>query len=122
MSTLQRIIEVIGRLIVLPLLILLIILVLPLHSYSLTEESGEALFEMNCSGCHVNGGNIIRRSKTLRIKDLKRNELDNPAAIARVARDGVGIMSGYEEVLGKGGDELVANWIWEQAQKAWIQG
>ena len=28
----------------------------------------------------------------------------------------------YKELLGKGGDELVAIWVWEQAQKAWIHG
>ena len=31
-------------------------------------------------------------------------------------------MSGYGELLGPGGDQIVAEWIWEQAQKAWIQG
>ena len=31
-------------------------------------------------------------------------------------------MSGYQEVLGKDGDQLVAIWIWKQAQNAWVQG
>ena len=53
---------------------------------------------------------------------LKRNKLDNVEAIARVAREGVGSMGGYKEVLGERGDQAVAIWIWEQAQKAWIQG
>ena len=88
----------------------------------LAVESGENLFVMHCAGCHVKGGNIIRRGKTLKLSALKRNGLDNQDAIARVARQGIGSMSGYEEVLGKGGDELVAIWIWEQAQKAWVQG
>jgi len=30
-------------------------------------------------------------------------------------------MSGYEDELGNNGDQIVANWIWEQAQKAWVQ-
>ena len=82
---------------------------------------GESLFKKNCSGCHINGGNIIRRSKNLRISSLKRNGIDNPGAIAKIARQGVGIMSGYEDELGENGDQIVANWVWEQAQKAWVQ-
>ena len=31
-------------------------------------------------------------------------------------------MSGYGDALGPDGDRIVAEWIWEQAQKAWIQG
>ena len=31
-------------------------------------------------------------------------------------------MDGYEEVLGEKGDQLVADWILKQAQKAWVQG
>ena len=50
------------------------------------------------------------------------NGLDDPEAISRVARNGIGIMNGYANVLGEGDDQLVANWIWNQAQKAWIQG
>ena len=77
---------------------------------------------MQWSACHVNGGNIIRRNKTLKLAALKRNGLDNQEDIARVAREGMGIMSGYEDVLGKQGDKKVAIWIWEQAQNAWVQG
>ncbi|NBQ36890.1 MAG: cytochrome C6, partial [Synechococcus sp.] len=31
---------------------------------------GAALFEAHCVGCHLNGGNIIRRGKTLKLKAL----------------------------------------------------
>ncbi|AAP99622.1 MULTISPECIES: c-type cytochrome [Prochlorococcus] len=86
------------------------------------QTNGERLFIENCAGCHINGGNIIRRSKTLRLKDLHRNGLDNADAIAKIAKEGIGIMSGYKDVLGENGDNLVANWIWEQSQKAWVQG
>ncbi len=77
---------------------------------------------MHCSGCHINGGNIIRRAKNLKIQALKRNGLDNPESIAKVARKGIGIMNGYEDVLKEGEDEILAIWIWQQAQKAWVQG
>ena len=89
---------------------------------AIAEDSGKDLFVMHCSGCHVNGGNIIRRSKTLKLSALKRNGFDSQDSIARIAREGIGSMSGYEEVLGQGGDQLVAIWVWEQAQNAWIHG
>ena len=81
---------------------------------------GKKLFKNNCAGCHINGGNIIRRSKNLKISSLKRNGVDNPDAIAKIARQGIGTMAGYKDVLGDNGDKIVANWVWEQAQKAWI--
>ena len=99
-----------------------LLLSIPTITHGLEQAEGEVLFQNNCAGCHINGGNIIRRGKTLKIKDLKKRGLDNPEAIAKIARDGIGIMSGYKEVLGKNGDQLVAIWIWSQAQNAWIQG
>ncbi len=94
---------------------------LPKGLSALEKDLGENLFTNNCAGCHINGGNIIRRSKNLKISSLKRNGIDNPEAIAKIARQGIGIMSGYENELGANGDQVVANWVWEQAQKAWIQ-
>ena len=87
----------------------------------LAESTGEKLFSMHCSGCHINGGNIIRRGKGLKLEALKRNGLDNQQAIAKIASEGIGRMSGYKDVLGEDGDQIVADWIWKQAQKAWVQ-
>ena len=94
---------------------------LPKELVALDKDSGENLFKNHCAGCHINGGNIIRRSKNLKISSLKRNGIDEPEAIAKIARQGIGIMDGYKEQLGDNGDQIVANWIWEQAQKAWVQ-
>ena len=94
---------------------------LPKELNAIEADSGRNLFNHNCAGCHINGGNIIRRSKNLKISSLKRNRIDNPEAIAKIARQGIGIMSGYEDELGENGDQIVANWVWEQAQKAWTQ-
>ncbi len=94
---------------------------LPKELNATEVDLGKNLFRNNCAGCHINGGNIIRRSKNLKISSLKRNGVDNPQAIAKIARQGIGIMSGYENALGDNGDQIVANWVWEQAQKAWVQ-
>ena len=94
---------------------------LPKQLNAVEADLGENLFKNNCAGCHINGGNIMRRSKNLKIKSLKRNGIDNPEAIAKIARQGIGIMGGYKDQLEDNGDQIVANWIWEQAQKAWVQ-
>tara|TARA_B100000700_G_C14968362_1_gene820028 strand:- start:389 stop:754 length:366 start_codon:yes stop_codon:yes gene_type:complete len=103
-------------------LITVIILANPIQVLAFDHDSGEQIFLQHCSGCHVKGGNIVRRGKTLKLSALKKNGIDNPEAIAKIAREGIGIMNGYEEILKRGDDELVAKWIWKQAQKAWIQG
>ena len=94
---------------------------LPKGLVALDTDLGKSLFSNHCAGCHVNGGNIIRRSKNLKISSLNRNGIDDPETIAKIARQGIGIMAGYKEELGENGDKIVANWIWDQAQKAWVQ-
>ena len=94
---------------------------LPKELNAIDTGLGKDLFKNNCAGCHLNGGNIIRRSKNLKIKSLKHNGIDDPEAIAKIARQGIGIMDGYKDQLSDNGDQIVANWIWNQAQKAWIQ-
>ena len=42
--------------------------------------------------------------------------------LSKLKEEGIGSMSGYKDVLGEKGDEIIANWIWEQSQNAWIQG
>ena len=103
------------------LIYIFLLICFPKEINALNVDLGKNLFENNCAGCHINGGNIIRRSKNLKISSLKRNGIDNPEAIAKIARQGIGIMDGYKDELGDNGDQKVANWIWEQAQKAWIQ-
>ncbi len=86
------------------------------------EGAGARLFANHCAACHINGGNIIRRSQTLKLKALERRGLASAESIAMVAANGLGQMGGYGEALGPGGAEVVGAWVWEQAQNAWIQG
>jgi cytochrome c6 len=83
---------------------------------------GVRLFEAHCAGCHVNGGNIIRRGKTLRMAALERQGLASEAAIAAIAAAGAGQMSGYAGVLGEEGVAAVASFVWQQAQADWPRG
>lgn len=84
--------------------------------------AGARLFEAHCAGCHLQGGNIIRRRKTLKLAALEREGIASPEAIAAIAAGGVGQMSAYGEVLGPGGSEAVAAWVWQQAQAGWPRG
>lgn len=83
------------------------------------ESRGASLFAQHCVGCHVNGGNVIRRGKTLRLAALKRAGLEGPEAMARVATHGQGQMAGYGPVLGEDGAQAVGAWVWEQALANW---
>lgn len=80
---------------------------------------GDSLFLAHCAGCHVNGGNIIRRGRTLKLAALERNGVADPEAIARIAAAGIGQMGGYASQLGEGGPEAVGAWVWQQAQAGW---
>lgn len=92
---------------------------LPPGPGALGQPTGAALFAQHCAGCHVNGGNVIRRGKTLRLAALRRAGLEGPDAVARVASLGQGQMDGYGEVLGPGGAEAVGDWVWQQALADW---
>jgi len=80
---------------------------------------GAALFEAHCVGCHLHGGNIIRRGRTLKLKALEQQGITSPAAIATIANQGIGQMGGYGQVLGTGGAEQVGLYVWQQALAGW---
>ncbi|MFM7086390.1 MAG: c-type cytochrome [Cyanobium sp.] len=84
-----------------------------------TLVAGAQLFEAHCVGCHVGGGNVIRRGRTLKRNALERADLASPEAIARVAAAGIGQMGGYGAVLGEKGAEQVGAWVWQQALQDW---
>ena len=104
------------------MVLILTLLSFPINTLAFQTSHGEDLFAQHCSGCHVKGGNIVRRGKTLKLSALKKNGINNPETIAEIALKGIGSMSGYEKVLRQGEEQLVAEWIWQQAQNAWVQG
>ena len=101
------------------IIILVILLTSPEINSAYPYNEGKELFAKHCSGCHMNGGNVIRRNKGLKLKNLKKNGINDVETIAKIAREGLGIMDGYANYLKDGEDLVVANWIWDQAQNAW---
>lgn len=81
--------------------------------------NGAKIFSAQCAGCHINGGNIVRRGKTLKQKALKRNGVDSLEAIASVVANGKNNMSAYKDRLTEQHIEDVSVYVLEQADKGW---
>lgn len=79
----------------------------------------ETLFELNCAGCHVNGGNVIRRGKNLKKRAMERNGYGEVGAIADIITNGKGIMSGYEDRLNEEEIGAIAQYVHEQSESGW---
>jgi cytochrome c6 len=86
---------------------------------TLETAPAPALFAAECAGCHVNGGNIVRRGKTLKLRALKRQGVDSVDAIANLITNGKGAMSAYGDRLSPEAIDLLAHYVWEQAQTNW---
>lgn len=81
--------------------------------------NGAKIFNVQCAGCHVNGGNIVRRGKTLKQKALKRNGVDSLEVIASLVANGKNNMSAFKDRLSEKQIEDVAAYVLEQAEKGW---
>ncbi|MBD2048099.1 c-type cytochrome [Coleofasciculus sp. FACHB-64] len=81
--------------------------------------NGAKIFSVHCAGCHLNGGNIIRRGKNLKLKALKRNDMDNVDAIASIVANGKNNMSAYKDRLTEQEIQAVSAYVLEQAEKGW---
>jgi cytochrome c6 len=82
-------------------------------------EQGAAIFEANCAGCHINGGNIVRRGKNLKQKALKRNNVDNLATVVELVTNGKNNMSAYRDRLTPQEIEEVSAYVLQQAANNW---
>lgn len=80
---------------------------------------GAKLFTVHCAGCHANGGNIIRRGKTLKLKALAKNHRDTQEAIAELITQGKNPMPAYNDRLSVPEIEAVAAYVLEQAEIGW---
>ena len=83
------------------------------------QPDGAQIFELNCAGCHINGGNIIRRGKNLKQRTLERNVMDTLEAIAQLVTNGKSPMSAYGDRLTPAEIEAVSAYVLEQADQNW---
>lgn len=77
------------------------------------------VFSANCAGCHVGGGNIVRRGKNLKQKALKKYGMDSIDAIAYLVENGKNAMSAYKDRLSNQQILDVSAYVLEQAEKGW---
>lgn len=108
------------------IIIMVILLVLPLFAMpGLSAElpdnrsPGVELFEQHCAGCHLNGGNIVRRGKTLKQKAMAKNGYTSIESIADLIINGKGNMSAYGDRLSSTAIQTIAEYVFEQSQNDW---
>lgn len=88
-------------------------------AFAADTANGAKIFSMECAGCHIKGGNIIRRGKNLKLKALKRNNVDSLEEIATLVTNGKNIMSAYKDRLSEQQIQDVSAYVLEQADKDW---
>jgi cytochrome c6 len=88
-------------------------------NFTLDLAQGAQVFETQCAGCHLGGGNIVRRGKNLKLKTLQRNHVDTMETIAALVQKGQGNMSAYRDRISPAEIENVAAYVLDQAQKGW---
>lgn len=81
--------------------------------------SGAAVFSVHCAGCHANGGNIVRRGKTLKQKALEKNGMASLEAIRAIVTNGKNNMSAYKDRLSEPQIATVAAYVLERAAQDW---
>ncbi len=110
-------------LLVIPLITLIIIFQTSVQNRYLMASDirdGETVFRNVCAGCHVRGGSVVLKgSKSLKLSDLEKRGIADVDSIAKIANDGIGFMKGYKNKLKDGEDNVLAQWIIQNAQKGW---
>lgn len=83
------------------------------------ETSAETLFALNCAACHANGGNIVRRGKTLKRKAMERNGYNTVEAIATLISQGKGAMPAYADRLSENEISAIAQYVLTKSESGW---
>jgi len=83
-------------------------------------RDGETIFRNVCAGCHIRGGSVVLKgSKSLKLSDLEKRGISDVGSIVKIANEGIGFMKGYKKKLNAGEDKILAQWIFENAEKGW---
>jgi cytochrome c6 len=102
-------------------LVMSIAVAIAFHPPALAADvpNGAKIFEIHCAGCHINGGNIVRRGKNLKQKALKKYGMDSIEAIANIITNGKGNMSAYKDRLTAEEIQAVSVYVLKQAEIGW---
>ncbi|MEM7714987.1 MAG: c-type cytochrome [Cyanobacteria bacterium P01_A01_bin.68] len=100
-------------------LLLIVSLQQPVLADTVDGANGAKIFSKNCAGCHLNGGNIIRRGKNLKMKALKKYKMDSIEAISNIVTYGKNNMSAYKDRLSESEIQSVSTYVLNQAENNW---
>jgi cytochrome c6 len=112
-------VKILLNFVLLIFLILTITFIPPAFAAHGDIANGAQVFEINCAGCHINGSNIIRRGKNLKMKALKKNGMNSIEAIASIVTNGKNNMSAYKDRLSEQQIQDVAAYVLQQAENNW---
>jgi len=115
--------KIFKYLLVIPVITLIIVFQTSLQNRYLIASDirdGETIFRNVCAGCHVKGGSVVLKgSKSLKLSDLEKRGIADVNSITIIANEGIGFMKGYKNKLKDGEDNVLAQWIIQNAQKGW---
>jgi cytochrome c6 len=90
------------------------------NNISQVGTNGHSLiFEVNCSGCHPNGGNIIRQGKNLKQKASQKNKMNSIESIADLVTHGKNNMSAFGDRLSQEEILQVSAYVLKQTENGW---
>lgn len=101
--------------------LIFIVLIIAFSPNAEAAETSDAaqVFSANCAGCHLGGGNIVRRGKNLKQKALHKYGMDSIDAIADLVENGKNAMPAYSDRLSNQQILDVSAYVLEQAEKGW---
>ncbi|MDB9310726.1 c-type cytochrome [Aphanizomenon sp. CS-733/32] len=88
-------------------------------AFAADAASGAAIFKANCAQCHIGGGNIVNRAKTLKKEALEKYDMYSAEKIIAQVTKGKGAMPAFGKRLKAEQIENVAAYVLQQADKGW---
>jgi cytochrome c6 len=82
-------------------------------------NNGATVFTANCASCHVGGGNVINRSKTLAQADLTKYGMNSLEKVIAHVTNGKPPMPSFKTRLTADQIEDVASYVLEKAAGGW---
>ncbi|MBE9255882.1 MULTISPECIES: cytochrome c6 PetJ [Aphanizomenonaceae] len=81
--------------------------------------NGAEIFKANCAQCHLGGGNLVNRAKTLKKEALVKYDMYSAEKIIAQVTKGQGAMPAFGNKLKPDQIENVAAYVLQQADNGW---
>jgi cytochrome c6 len=80
---------------------------------------GQALFNANCSACHIGGNNVIISQKTLKKDALEKYNMNSLEAIQNQIINGKNAMPSFKGRLSDEEVSAIAQYVLQQTESGW---